>query len=632
MEKFRILILGDELSLGEAFKQAFEKEGHTAFHCLRADDAFSVLSQNKIDFAFVDCMLQGGMNGVDFITHVKQNFASVRAQFVLMSGVFTDKDFIKDALEKTRALAFLKKDAGFRVEQALQVLKRKDEGRREQSSARKQLYQMFAKDKVSTREKRKLIESLEKISGFDLPYIYSLLVETKTSGFLNIYEKSGAVSGVSFSNGHIVGVDAEDKTTFLGEMLIQSGFALPENVREALSARTNQKIGQRLIQANHLSPHAFDLILTEQMNLRLSRTMSDHEVRVNFVATDVEQTTPNIDAEQLRIYLHDWIASKVDLNWLKSMYLMWAGYRIERNPNFSPDDSILETSLINALDGLIPRIEKGTTLNQLLDSKAYPEAAVYKAIHYLLIRGMITFGDRAGFGSEAEQQASLRKLLQEIQGRNVFEIVSLIGRENLEGERLQALLGPLPADPQSALATLRSNLKAKLEDALIKSSDNHGREQFEKAHSNKEAENKLKATHLLEQAKFNLGLNQFTKALEVLQEIHKINPHAEQLHLLMAWARLGLLDPAHKATQLKEIELELVQVPAEEKYDAHYPFVLGLFQKARGDLMNAKKSLEKSIALNSSLISARRELNAVEQQLKRERDIFSSVAGFFKRK
>lgn len=634
--QLHILILGDELGLGEPMKEIFQKEGHIVNHCTRTDDAFSVLSQGKVEFIFADCMLQGGMNGVDFVVHVRQNFPQVRAQFVLMSAVFTDKDFIKEALEKTRALAFLKKQAPFRYDQALQLLTKKEEPRQAESNARRQLYQMFAKEKVSTREKRKLIESLEKISGFDLPYIYSMLVETKTSGFLNIYEKSGAVSGISFSNGHIVAVDVEDKTTFLGEMLIQSGFAQPEHVRDALAARTNQKIGQRLIQSNHLSPHAFDLILTEQMNLRLSRTMGDHEVRVNFVATDVELTNPNIDSEQLRFYLHDWIASKIDLNWLKSLYLTWSAYRIQMTPTFKSDPPAFDTSLIRALDGLIPRIEEGTTLNQLLDHRAYPEAAVYKAIHFLLIRGLVTFGDRAGFKSEAEQQGALRKLWQEVQGRNVFEVVSLFGRENLEGERLLALLGPKPADPQSALATLWNNLKTKLEDAVLKSSDSHGRAQFEKQSSNKDAENKLKATHLLEQARFNLGLNQFAKAQEVLAEIFKINPHAEQIHLLLAWAKLGLLDSgSQKTTQLKEIELELVQVPAEEKYDAHYPFVMGLFQRARGDLMGAKKSLEKAIALNSGLIAARRELNAVETQLKKEKDIFSSldvkgmVSGFF---
>src|SRR5690606_242153 len=104
----------------------------------------------------------------------------------------------------------------------------------------------------------------------------SLLVETKSSGYLDIYEKSGAVSGISFASGTIVGVDIEDKATYLGELIIQGGYATPADVQNAVNEKSNMRLGQKLIKGNLLSPHAFDLALTEQMNIRLSRTISDN--------------------------------------------------------------------------------------------------------------------------------------------------------------------------------------------------------------------------------------------------------------------------------------------------------------------------------------------------------------------
>ena len=90
--------------------------------------------------------------------------------------------------------------------------------------------------------------------------------------------------------------------------------------------------------------------------------------------------------------------------------------------------------------------------------------------------------------------------------------------------------------------------------------------------------------------------------------------------------------------QLKEVELDLMQVPPDERYDALYPFVLGLYLKAMGDYTGAKKSLEKALALDSSLLVARRELgHLVTLSNKPKPDIFTMdlkqvVSGFFKKK
>lgn len=635
----KILILGDELGQGEALKNAFDREGFECTHVARPDDAFPVLAGRQIDYVFVDCMLPGSTNGIDFVLHVREHFPQVASKFVLMSGIFTDKAFIKDALERTKAQDFIEKKAPFDARLYLKQIKVVHSNAPGViPPARKLLYQMFSKEKVSTREKRKIIESLENVSGFDLPFIYSLLVETGSSGYFNIYEKNGTVSGISFSGGCITAVDVEDKTTYLGEMLIQSGYVRPEDVAAVMQGKTNQKLGTRLINANLLSPHAFDLILTEQMNIRLSRTIVDREIRINFAATDIEKTAPNIDSEQLLYYLHDWIASKVALPWLKSLYMMWASHVIQLTPVFKEDHPALEMGLVKALPGFVEKLRAGTTLSRVLEEKVYNEAALYKGLHFMLTRGLIIYGNKAGFRSDQEQQAALRKIWNDIHGKNPFEIVDMLGFENIQPEALETLLGPKPADLNGATATLWQNLRTKLDEASRKATDQKSRQQFKQNEAGREAEAKLKNSQKVEEARQALGLNQYAKALEILQGLQKSGYSPDSLHLLLAWAKIGVIDPARKASLLKEIEFELVQVPAEDRYDAHYSFVLGLFHRAKGDLLGAKKYVERAIALNSSLMAARREMSSLEAQLKKEKDIFASmdlkgfVGGFFKRK
>lgn len=643
--KIKILILEDDVSLGEALKEGLSRVGHSVFLVADPDAATEVLSTERIDILYVDCLLPQVM-GIDYVTKIRNEMPS-RARFktVLMSGIYTDKDFISEAIKKTQAIAFLRKP--FNLEEAIKFAKIDDVARREREdigSPRKSLYQIFARNVVSNREKRKLIESLEEVSGFDLPFIYSLLVETKSSGHLNIYGTDGNVSGVSLSNGVIVGVDIEDKTTYLGEMLIQSGYSLPEDVQEALNDKSPRRLGTRLIQANKLSPHAFDLILTEQMNIRLSRTIVDATIRINFAAAEVEPIEPSIDSDSLSYFLHDWIASKISVAWLKSMHMMWGNYRIVRSGTYKNDHPVLKMSLIESLEGLTQHIDRGVTLVELLSQTNYHEAAVHKAIHFLLTKGLIVFSKSQTVVNPLEQLRTLKKIYSEIQNKNQLQVIEYFGLgdetvttvENMVEDFLP-VLGEQPKDTKSEAYKLWGQIKARVSESCSSYLDAGQRKQAKQNLLKTEAEKKLKASSVIEEAKQALQLNQYSKAGNLMAQVAELNPEIAQFHLFNAWTKVGNIDNSKQGQSLKDIEFELMQVPPDEKYDALYPFVTGLFQKAKGDISGARKSFEKCLALNAGMIVARRELNQLGSMAANKDDILSMdlkkmVSGFFKKK
>jgi DNA-binding response OmpR family regulator len=640
--KVKILILEDDVTLGEALKEAFTRAGHEVFLVVEPEKATEIIYKEKIDFLFIDCLLPQ-MMGIDYITKIRNELQSKsKFKIVLMSGIYTDSDFVQDATKKTQAVAFLKKP--FDLNEALKLVKGTEAHSKEEPSPRKNLYQIFARNMVSNREKRKLIEALEEVSGFDLPFIYSLLVEMKSSGHLNIYGVDGNVSGVSFSNGVIVGVDIEDKTTYLGEMLIQSGYALPEDVQEALSDKSPRRLGQRLMQANKLSPHAFDLILTEQMNIRLSRTIIDQMIRINFSTAEVEMIEPSIDSDSLSYFLHDWIASKLSSVWLKKMYLVWENYRIARSSAYRQDHPALKMSLVQSLDGFIDKIDQGTTLAELLAIPGYHEAAVYKAVHFLLTKGLIIFLKSQVLVSPQEKLKALRKIFADIQSKNNFQVVEYfgLGQESVATvsgmmEEFLPLLGEKPKDPKEEVYKLWTQIHTRVTEACTSFLDVGQRQQYKQNNLKSEAEKILKANSLIEDAKQALQLNQYTKAAALMAQAVELNPESGQVHLYHAWAKIGTLDPQKRMQQLKEIEFELMQVPPDEKYDALFPFVTGLVQKAKGDIVGARKSFEKCLALNSSMIVARRELGQLTSVNANKEDILNMdlkkmVSGFFKKK
>jgi Response regulator containing CheY-like receiver, AAA-type ATPase, and DNA-binding domains len=637
--KIKILILEDDESLGKALYEVLTRNGHQVFLAARPDEGTDVLNKNTIDYLFCDCLLPQ-MTGLDYVEKMHKQFPQAKFKTVMMSGIYTDKQFIQEATQKTQALAFLKKP--FDMEQVLKLVK-KDAVAREEVNARKLLYQMFSNPKVTARQKRKVIESIEEVSGFDLPFIYSLLVETKSSGYLNIYNDDGSVSGISFSNGNIVSIDVDDKTTFLGEMLIQSGYATPADVQNALRDKNNRRIGSYLIQNNQLSPHAFDLILMEQMNIRVSKTILDQKIRVNFAAAEVEMTSPSIDSEALLQYLHDWIASKLSVSWLKSLYRMYSGNVVTRSPSFRPDHEALTFSLIKTLDGFVEKLDAQMTLNQLLNVPGYSEIAVYKAIHFLLTRGLVVFAERRSFANQEEQLQFLNKLWSELDGKNPYEFVAYMEMgamgASAEGALIEfiKILGDAPSDHSSEVSKKWLMIKAKAEEAAAAGSDTKQVSDMKKATERTEAEAKLKASSLMEDVRKHLQMNQYGPAGDKLSQINKIYPQVAQFHIFHSWHKLATMrDDAKKQFVLKEVELDLMQVPPDERYDAVFPFVMGMFNKVKGDVANARKSFEKSIALDHSFMPARRELSMLSAQNKKQ-DVFNMdlkemVSGFFKKR
>ncbi|MFP5519523.1 MAG: response regulator [Bdellovibrionia bacterium] len=645
-QSFKVLILEDDATLASAMSEAFQRAGHVPFVANRAEDALSTLSTNRIDFLFVDCLLPGTA-GPDAVLRIYEQFPASKFKVILMSGVFVDKSFVSEAVSKTKAEGFLQKP--FNIQDALKYLTVKEEVTLQASTnlnLRKKLYGIFSDPDITARKKRKVIEEIEEISGYDLPFVYSLLVETASSGNFFIYYPNKSVSSITFCQGHIVGVDIEDNTTFLGEMLIQSGYALPNDVQMALSMKKERRLGEYLIQANQLSPHAFEFILEEQMNLRLARTITSEKVKINFAAAETEMAHPNIDSEILLSFLHDWIASKIPTAWLKNLYINWSSNPIVLSKNFSEDHPALKMSLVETTDGLISEIKKESTLSKILSHKKFNEDAVYKALHFLLTRGLIVFKERESFKSRDEQLVALTNILSQIDGKTPFEIYQFIESSTVSaGDPQQSLsefvsiLGEMPSDKDVDLYRVYNEIYRRATEAFSVAQDSQQRAVLAVASQKAEAEKKLKANALFEEGRKLLEKGSSQKALGLLSEAYALNPTAYQIHLMLAWAKVGLVEKEEgqkKLIQLKDVEIEMTQVSPDEKYDSLFPFVMGLYSKARGDLNSAKRSFQKSIAIDSSFLPAKRELSLLESGKGKgdllKMDLKDVVSGFFKKR
>lgn len=634
-----VLILEDDVTQANALLAFLKKSGVEALATASVDEARRFLRENRIKVLIADCLLPGE-SGVDFVASLRNEFPPAVMDVLLVSGIFVEPNFIKDSTRSTQAVGFLRKP--FKLEDLSPYLE-KVTAQVEKGSPRKSLYQIFGNKNATQRDKKKLLESLEELHGFDLPFIYRFLTHSGISGHLNIVDSKEQVFGVTFSQGAIVGVDLADSDTFIGKLLIESGYIMPEDLDAALNLKSNKKIGERLIHGQFLSPHGFEVVLANQMSLRLSRTIIDESVRVNFVASDIELTTPHVDEEMLNRFVHDWIASKIEVEWLKAHFTPWGNSIIVEGPEFRPDHPALRTALITNLEKIIPRLTSGASLNEILESKSFPEQTLLKALHYLFCSGILIFQNRAVVRSADDQLKHLRNVNQQFQGKNPVEIYELMVRMTTASEQdptqvfneFVLLLGNPPMD--SKVLMMYQQVKAAAERCYeVVKSGSHLKLKDELA--KQEVEKKLKAGGVFDQGRQLLEKSQFSQALQYLERAEKLDPKFDKIKLYLIWCRLGSIESHPNRSQaFKTIDMDLLQVTPEDKFDALYSFVMGLYYKAKGDLLQAKKNFEKAMAMDSNLIVARRELTLLANANRGKQDVFNQdlktlVGSLFSRK
>lgn len=628
----KVYILDDDAQLGEAMLRVLKKQGFDALWVSDESALFEKLEPNSPAVAFIDCLLPNE-NGVEVAKKIQSQTSFKAVEVVLMSGIFHDSQFIKDAVRSTGAVGFLKKP--FLIKEALSFLKkiniRSVPTTTEKSSPRKDLYMLFGKSLVTDREKRKAIEALDELHGYDLPYLFSLLSETKSTGYLNIIDSKSTVSGVSFREGSIISVDVSDESSFLGKLLVQAGFLKPEDLQSALKDVSLHRLGEKLIKANLLSPHALVIAMQDQMSLRLSRIIMDEKYKVNFVKSEVSVNGPCLDSEMISTCLHDWIASQIPVQWLEALYIQWSGHLVIKAPHFDADAGFLKKPLVKNFEGIMEFIFSGKTVADILSSDLFPKVALLKAFHLLVVKGFVAFKFQQ---NHQDRSLFLQQIMNQFYDKNRFEVFETVKKiaGKLDGqvaevrEEFLKILGEAPIEDQVALS-LYDQIKKIVEDSFATETSSD-KEQLKQSLAQMELEQKLKASSQYEDAKNKLHKGMSAEALALIERCVRIDPTLSQIKIHLSWARLASKGHGPLREQvLKEAEVDLMQVAPEEKLEAIFHFVMGYYYKTKGDFVMARKSFEKSLNLQNDLIVARREiglLNSLDVAQAKKTDVLNA--------
>ncbi|MDW8190456.1 MAG: response regulator [Pseudobdellovibrionaceae bacterium] len=620
MDQIRVLFIDDDSGFLNAAREAFSRKvGYDVIFCDNLDTALEEISSGSFEAIVIDCLMPG-KSGIDFFKEHRARIDLKKTKVIFISGIFNDSVFMKETLASTKAHGFLIKPFDF--EELFKLLPQPtgsstNTHRQKIFNDRVLVYQIFSHKSRDQRQVRKILEEIEFVHGYDLPFVFNLLVEQRMTGFLNLQGVDNQIYGVTFSDGKIIGVDIDDKKTILGTLLLEKGFVLPADLDFAATGESKMRIGDRLIKHHLLSPHALDIGISEQMSLRLSRLIIAEDFKFNFVPHEIPLRSPYIDEHLLNLYLHDWISSKVSINWIRAQLISLRCSIVTQAECCQQDlKKIAHLPIVRDYPDTIQEILSEKYVLMLLKSYRSQQELLLKQLYLLLAKGIVYLQERdvAEFSDEI---AVLDEFIYALKNEGSVVAVAKMFmdmHQNIAIDDLTLLVQSflLPYQHSNQLE-LRDKAKQamRLFQQLKAGSFDVGGGGKSSDYDKKKAE----AFQLFEEGKELLNRGRFRDALSKFHKALSFDVPVEKLRLHYIWAKL-LIDctNAQKEALIRLVGEEMLKIPPEDKHEALYYLVYGLFQKLKGNYDQAVKAFEKALALDPQFIHARRELILIQNK------------------
>ena len=614
-EEVHVLIVDDDQSLGTAMSEALTRSGFKATHVLKPDEALSTLKFHPVHAVVIDCMLPK-MNGRDLAKKLREE-APPDLPLFFVSGIYKDKGFTREAIQSTGALAFITKPFEIKdfireIETGLQHLF---------EAPRAPLEAMMTKDAESFKDRIYAINESDEIHAYNIPWVLSLLMFPGVNGTLNVMTADGAVMSVGFRDGHIVQVSSEDTKSYLGALMVEYGFITKPEIDDVIQKSSRGKrLGEALVDANVISPHAIEVVMADQQGLRISKAIANTNVRVNFVEYADIKANAVTDRDSFTELVNEWLDSKISADWIKSYYLPWSTHGLKKGPEYSLHHSCLSMPVLQRVPGIMHVMLEKQSLEEAL--AAIPdEDNFFRALHALMISRLIRFGESEGNKTNDfdAQKVRLEKLLSSLDKQNFFERLG-VSPKSKEAEIKKAysdlakILHPdkLPQDAPEALRKLAQSTFDKIQAAYDVLSNQMQKDKYVAELEGRRADALFQAEQLADQARPLLSKGDVRRARELLEESVRIAQEpSSEIRLLLMWAKLKSPNVEKDRVMIQSIRDDLGKIPPEDRHHTTFLFVKGLMAKVTGDLDGAKKSFENVVSMDPEFIDARRELSTL---------------------
>ncbi len=642
MEKsdIKILILEDDASLASAIDAGLSRAGYGTKKVQNYKDALGAFKLQDFHGVVADCMLPQ-KNGVDIVKELREENPNLAV--VLTSGVFKDKAFARDAELRTSAKGFLFKP--FNITDLVKIFDQ--EFAEALGGNADPLYQVFTKSQYSVQDRVNAIQKAGSLHGFDLPFVFSFLATPGIRGDLEVTYPDGSTSVVGFHDGTVDKVVHPDKESYFGTLLVENGFTSMEDVEAGLSLADNKPIGQRLVDASTLSPHAIEIVQHEQMVIRISKVIQNTSVDMKFTQQDRSAAAIRIEPMLFSEILGDWISTKLRPEWLKSFYTPWLTNPILQGPDFSKFELLKCHQILFPILNILKPDQWPYSLQELLSQDESIEVDLLKALHYLLLQRVLVFGPAASAGGDFEaRKRRLEKIQASMEGQNHFEVLGLsVKARPAEIQRayqeLAKTLHPdrLPPETPKEIHDLSHKVFSIVTGAYQVLSNEKKRAGYIRTLESGLTEEILQAESAFENGVQLLQVGRYREARKMFERTLNMRGRRTDTPVYLAWALIKEKRTASPSLELAEqARYILAQVPHEDRHTPQYFFVKGLYYMLRGEFGRAKSALEHTLAVDPHFSEVRKEMALLRRFAKQQQsssltdELSQVVTKFFKKR
>lgn len=614
--QINILIIDDEASSRDSLSETVRRAGYKVTVVDKAENALNSVRIKPIHAAIIDCMLPK-KNGVLLAQDLrKSRFGN--APIVFVSGIFKDKAFAQDAMIKTGAVDFFTKPIPLNA-----LVESLDKELASLIDAPKiPLHALLSKPYASDRDRVKALESIEEVTGFDLPLIISILLDSSSSGHLNVLTKEGDISGITFHKGKVIKVDTAEGGKLVGNLLIRAGLLTNVDIEELPEKKRQGDIVKNLIAENLISPHASDVVKAEQIYHDLEKMLKEKDLQINFVPERMRESVQGVTSVMLTSFYHKVLGKYYSLDWLRQFYRDWLDHPMRTGPEISSASEVMELVTQEMGMEFMDTLKQEPTIQEILQDGKRDELQLFRVIHLLALRRVIVFDDAKRATNMADQHERLKTILRDIEGKTPFEIFDYFGAGKnpsiREAERVYKEFAranhpdTLSTSASKELKELVHKVYALVSEAYDILSNEGKREKFIISVKQKDAEKQMNSERLGEEGLVLLRRGQIKEALLKLNEATKLYP-SNLLNIYWSWATVKARGDKISASTLKAAQMKMDLVPIEERRTPIYLFVSGLIKKAGGDTEGALAQIDKALSIDPNFLDARRELSMLRQ-------------------
>ena len=632
--EIKILIVEDDKKLSQVLAQVLSEDGYNVFSVHDPEKAISLSQDESFSCFVVDCLLPK-MNGVSLIKELKKVNKNFRS--LLITGVYKDKAFFQEAISETRAYDILTKP----FDPKTLVLTINNLFSDVLMKKRRHSLELLTYNSIKKADVKKIFANEKNFHGFELPYIYSLFFHSRLTGRLDLTYKNEELSYVEFKEGEVVRIHLEDKDSYFGVLLVENGFTTLNELKSSLQKERKKPLGEVLVEINALSPHSIKIIQKSQARIRFSKTVKEGDLEIRLseeLLSNENSDSKSKEQSKQMVYIHkdqfmplfsEWILSRLKVDWLKSFYVPWYDYKIEKTAYFSEWEKFKSLPIFKIdskrIKVLISLIEKGMSLNSIVEHFKEKGDYVLKALYFLILSKMIYFSEESREASDDKKHLrKLKRINKDIQEKNHFELLGLSATASSIDitkayQHFANVLHPDRLKSKSVeLKTLSHKIFSKILSTYNILKDDRSRKRYIENMKKEESQNRLKGENVSKSALLLLLNAKYGEAYKSLEKLKEKKQSAHNFMVYYIWAFIKSENYKYMLSEkdlIPYIESLFHTIPSEERHNHYYFYVKGLFHMLKEEPILAKKCFEQTITMKPDFPISRHELSFFKKAL-----------------